>query len=201
MQSICRTNSELGFVSSSQHQNADRAGNQCPSNKVILICATSKTAHHTLQHGAGCLDSSPEILLSLHAQKWMPGGWTVGMCWRVWGGGESLKKINWMAAPSWGCLAEDLSDSRSVGDCFSLTRQPRCLEKTDARDAAWKTASGPAGENWAKLTAHILQHTQTHHAMAYCLTVLQPSCISIGSAKIMYSSGGGLCGWWGVGEW
>lgn len=73
-----------------------------------------------------------------------------------------------------GGLQLRLSGKRSVSFLFRrrlLFSDPSVLTSrtTDARNAAIKTASGPAGENWAKLTTHILEHTQSHHRLTYRL--------------------------------
>lgn len=83
----------------------------------------------------------------------------VGTCWKNQvDGGPQLR----------------LSGRGSVSFLFSwklLFSDPSVLtsQRTDARNAALKTASVPAGENWAKLATHNNQtraHTQSHHAMA-----------------------------------
>ena len=61
-----------------------------------------------------------------------------------------------------------LSGTGSVQFLFSvrlLFSHPSVLtsRRTDARDAAIKTASGPAGENWAKIV------TNTHHDILYAI--------------------------------
>lgn len=61
-----------------------------------------------------------------------------------------------------------LSGKGSVSFLFSwrlLFSDPSVLtsQRTDARNAALKTASGPAGENWAKLAIHILNHIMQWH--------------------------------------
>lgn len=82
-----------------------------------------------------------------------------------------------------------LSGKGSVSFLYSrrlLFSDPSVLTslRSNARNAAQKSASGPAGENWAKLAKHIL-NAQSHHATAYRLTALLPSCISIGRANKM----------------
>lgn len=141
---------------------------------ILILCSnpfcvqTARSAHCN----TGRLDISPQILLSGHVQKCVQGGWTVESLLGVEGWGYFLKKNYWD-----GGLQLRLSGKGSVSFVFSgrlLFSDPSVLttQRTDARNAAIKTALGPAGENWAKLTTHILEHTQSHHKMTcrlYCL--------------------------------
>lgn len=79
--------------------------------------------------------------------------------------GTLLEKFKWMAAPQL-----RVSGKGSVSFLFSqrLFSGPSVLtsQRTDARNAALKkkkTPQGPAGENWAKLAAHILSHIMKWH--------------------------------------
>lgn len=87
--------------------------------------------------------------------QWVDGGRFVGAgtCWKNQvDGGPQLR----------------LSGRGSVSFLFSwrlLFSDPSVLtsQRTDARNAALKTASGHAGENWAKLAIHILNHIMQWH--------------------------------------
>lgn len=97
----------------------------------------------------------------------MDSGWTVE---NLVGDESETSRKNYLD----GGLQLRLSGKRSVSFLFSrrlLFSDPSVLTSrtTDARNAAIKTASGPAGENWAKLTTHILEHTQSHHRLTYRL--------------------------------
>lgn len=169
-----RTNIELWFVPLLNSTNGDSlfpVKTLTRQLQLILIlcsnpdlCPNQPTAHIASQDslfgqfpGNSVISARPEM----NAGRVDDGGFDVG-------GGTCLK--NHLD----GGLQLRLSGKGSASFLFSrrlLFSDPSVLtsQRTDARHAAIKTASGPAGENWAKLTTHILEHTQSHHKMTYRL--------------------------------
>lgn len=136
------------------------SGNRYPSNGVIPICANGKNAIHIATQGSlfgqfpgnSVISARPEMNAGRGGQWVDSGGFAgAGNCWKNHlDGGLQLR----------------LSGKGSVSFLFSrrlLFSDPSVLtsQRTDARNAAMKTASGPAGENWAKLATRILERTHT----------------------------------------
>lgn len=119
----------------------------------------------------------------------------MGIWWKVCGGGDLLEKSS-----GWWTPAEAVWQRISliplqleapflwpVSPDVSENWRKKCSFKNSLWSCWWELGK-------ARYT-HCQTHTQSHHAMAYSLTVLKPSCISIRSAnKIMYISVEGCVG-------
>lgn len=139
------------------------SGGRHPSNGAILICTMPKTQHAAPVATRGSLFGQFPGNSVISARPDMNAG-RVDSGWTAEGsrGRGLVGKIIWMVAPQL-----RLSGRGSVSFLFSpwlLFSDPSVLtsQRTDARHAAMKTASGPAGENWAKLATRILQRTHNH---------------------------------------
>lgn len=179
-----------------------------PSNGVIPICAISRTPHTVPIATQG----------SLFGQ--FPGNSVITACpemnvgrvdsgWRACGGvffwgGDLLETSSGCHPPPQPQLR--LSGRGSVSFLFGrrlLFSGPSVLtcRRTDARNAAFEKKEEKKNKALVLLvrtgqsSLNTFSNAQSHHAMTYRLTVLQPSCISIASAnKILYDCGGPVCG-------
>lgn len=200
--SIYMTNIELWFVPLLNIANGDffsrlkcwqSSSNRYPSNGVIPILHNVQNTTHSAHCNTGqsvwtvprkfcyqCMSRNE----CREGGQWVDGGW-----WRVCGGGDLLEKSSGWLPPA-EAVWQRISLIPVQLEAFLWPVSPDVSEnwckKCSFKKSFWSC--------WWELGKACYTHSQSHHAIAYRLTVLWSACISIGRAnKILHIRRGAVC--------